>query len=245
MKPLSLNYAHQTKMPWLHRRTIQRRILWITTLIAIVGLVKLAPFAYRHLQASLILRRCMNFTAVADKICFDGDAAKSPLLILPGGEYRDELNHEAVSSSPVASWAPRDWVELIRCLDPTLKTFRLSPPLVFMHGRKSADGIRRLVILRYVGNVTSEGGPTNHVFDFDLIDPSAWPAVKSVRTFQTTILSVSHPFTRLYFAQPDAADSSHFQLEYETEEGAGLIDGWLQNDHELSLECRDGPENRR
>ena len=245
MKPLSLNYAHQTKMPWLRRGIIQRRILWITTLIAILGLVNFAPFAFHYLQARLILRRCMNFTAVADKICFESDGAKSPLLALPGGEYRDELNHETASPWPVASWAPRDWVELIRCLDPTLKSLHFSPPLVFMHERKSADGRRRLVVLRYDGDITSEGGPTNHTFDFELVDPSGWPALKSVRTFQTTILSVSHPFSRIYFGQPDPADSSHFQLKYETEDGAGIIDGWLRNDHELSLECSDGPESGR
>ncbi len=245
MRTPPLEYARKTKIPWLRRRHIQRRFIGVAVLMGLLGATWLALSAWRQLHTNLVLRRCMKFTAPDDRICFDGDPATSSTLVTTGGEYRNELDHEARSISPVAAWAPPQWVDLIRCVDPTLATFRFSPPLVFMHERKSPDGFRRLVLLRYVGNVTSEGGPTNHVFDFDLIDPSSWPAVKSIRTFQTTVLSMSHPFSRLYFGQPDAADSAHFQFRYQTEEGAGTLDGWLRNDHELSLECRDGPEKGR
>lgn len=242
MNPPPLEYAPQKKTPWLQRRRTQRLFIGICLAIAILGAAYIAPAVWREAQTKLILRRCMRFTASEDRISFDGNPSTSPLLVSSGMDYRNELDHEARSGSPVASWAPREWRELIRCLDPTLKTFRLSPPLVFLHERKSTEGHQLLVILRYVGNVTSEGGPTNHVFDFDLIEPSSWPTAKSVRTFQTTMLCISQPMSKIYFAQPDATDLSHFQFRYETEEGAGTVDGWLRNDHELVLEFRDGPE---
>ncbi len=237
-----LEYAPQKRTSWLQRRSTQRLLIGVSIAIGILAAAYIAPAVWREAQTKLTLRRCMRFTASENKICFDGDPATSPSLVYPGSDYRNELDHEARLSSPVASWKPQEWRELIRCLDPTLKTFRLSPPLVFLHERTSTKGHQFLVVLRYVGNVTSEGGPTNHVFDFDLIEPSSWPSAKSVRTFQTTMLCVSQPISKIYFGQPDATDLSHFHFRYKTEEGAGTVDGWLRNDHELVLECRDGPE---
>ena len=237
-----LEYAPTSRLPWYRRQTIQRRLIWLCfLLIALIFLARAAPPFYHHLQARLILRRCLHFTAPADKLAYDADPTRALAFTAANKEYRNELAHD-LPDSPVASWQPPDWVALLRHVDSTLTTFRLSPPLVFMHERTSPHGDRLLVVMRFSGNFVFEASPAVHIFDIDLFDPAAEPSLHSVRSYQSTMRQVAHRFTRLYFAQPDPADASHFFFRYETEDGAGIIDAWLRNDHEIKLECRDGPE---
>ena len=46
---------------------------------------------------------------------------------------------------------------------------------------------------------------------------------------------------RIFAAQPDLADTSHFTMAYEIDGQPGTIDGWLDPYDRVRMQVRDGP----
>ena len=237
----SLEYAAKSQIPWRHRRAVKRVFVSVAILAVVVIARYATPPIWKIARAYLVFKRSLSFTAYPDQVAFDADPIRAASLLAADSQYWNQLNHKT-PGNPVASWAPRQWVALVGQLDSTLMTYRLSPPLIFMHERKSADGSRRLVILRYAGTADAEAGPATHAFECDLIDPKRRPGPANVSTSVIKLLLMKHPMIRIYFGQVDAEDASAFSVRYETEDGGGAIDGRLMDGASVRLEVRDGPE---
>ena len=237
-----LDYAPASRLPWYRRQRLHRRLIALGLLVALSALAWRGPALWRQAHDWLLIRRCLSFHMPTEKLVFDGDPTRARALVAADPDYRSEIDRDHDVNNPVASYAPSLWLSLMSRLDNTSSNFHLAPPLVFMHERTTPQGKRFLVLLRYTGTVSFEGGPTTHLFTVDLIDPTLKLTTNNVRTYQSSMLWITHHFSRLYYAAPDSLDASHFSFRYETEEGAGTIDAWLRNDHELKMECRDGPE---
>lgn len=236
-----LEYADRSSTPWFRRRGVRRAIAALTVILLVAVARYSAPPIWRRATARLLLHRCLDFSAPADHVTFDADPIRAAARISKDSQYWNSLSHESPASA-VASWAPPLWVSLIGQVDPTLRTYRLSPPLVFMHERTTADGARRLAILRYAGTANAEAGPATHAFECDLIDPKRGLSPDNISTQTVKLLVMKHPIIRLYAGQHDSTDHSHFAFKYETEDGGGVIDGWLMDGTTVRLQVRDGPE---
>jgi hypothetical protein len=105
---------------------------------------------------------------------------------------------------------------------------------VFIHERRTRDGIARLVIVQSI-----EMGPGVHHLVATPYEPSGFMPGSTIR--ERSSRGFAFPALRILNAQPDANDPSHFMITYELDGQRGMIDGWLEDEHSVILEPRDGP----
>ena len=99
-----------------------------------------------------------------------------------------------------------------------------------LHARRCGKGDSRLVLIAakaFVGDIMI--APRTFIADRSAIDGAKLrlPAGLGVR--------------RIFAAQFDDKDQSHFTIKYEIDDQPGTIDGWLQVDDSVKLQIRDGP----
>ena len=203
------------------RRMRPRRRVWRAgALLAVVALVGAAvlwgPGWLRHAADLLDQRRCMNYTAPPDQVVYD-----TP---------RDV---QGVRRSLKTSFAPSSWKRFAR---------NRGAAVVFLHGRTSPSGNRRLVcveadpksVLHYAGSASVM--PT---WSFRVLVPgtlSKGPADVPGTVYKEPFFLISAE--RVYAAQPDPSDPSHFTITYEHHGERKTVDAWLQDDDTLKFRHR-------
>jgi len=109
----------------------------------------------------------------------------------------------------------------------------------FLHGRRSASGTVRLVLV-WADRIYEEGGVL-------LVADSVVPATRSqgprLAANTLRVLDCGGPVKSLtiYAGQPDQADPSHFTIGYRLNDQPGTIDGWLLDSGKVKMQVRDGP----
>jgi hypothetical protein len=195
-------------------------------------------FTFLHHQS-----RCMAFDLPAATVAYTEDPAAVARLTggaASGGGWATALYN---GKSVAYYLAPRSLVYLEQsgaCPIPQ------GTGPVFLHARRSRSGPQRLVVvktdvMRNYRLVRSD--IPDHLLDVSVV----WPATTSSRANLTRSLwqppggSPDFGTLTLYAGRPDSADESHFTIDYQTPDGRGTIDGWLQPDDTVKLQVRDGP----
>ena len=177
-------------------------------------------------------RQCCAFSEAPGTVAYE----EQRLTLDPepaGGS--DEILHLASTHFPVG----RTPGPMARLLRGTRGSFT-----VFLHAR-SAGGARRLVVVTVLGRTIdpqvfhSPGGALCVAHVYSLASFRQDVTTRSTRHFALYPLPLT-PLgkLKLYAAQPDASDESHFTIDYETHERRGTIDGWLMPDDTVKLELR-------
>ena len=226
------------------RARLPRIVLWCVLPVAALALLKWGyvpvrdKLTFLHHQA-----RCMAFDLPADTVTYTEDA--STIARLTGGAASGNGWATAFhNGKPVAYYlAPRSLVYLEQsgaCDIP-----QGSGP-VFLHARRAGSGPQRLVVVKT--DVMRNFRRLRGTIPDRLLDVSVvWPA--TVRSGANLTRSLWEPprgspafgTLTLYAGRPDPADDSHFTIDYQTPDGRGTIDGWLQPDDMVTLTVRDGP----
>jgi hypothetical protein len=133
----------------------------------------------------------------------------------------------------------KEWLEYYALLSPP---GRKAAPIVFLHGMRHKDGAARLVAIEPVRVGESHPGDTHAGlwFDYHVIAPGgAWSRPRLLRNDVWHYPGEWQPM-KLYAAQIDPQDASHFTVRFELERRgvSGVVDGWLQADDSLLLEVR-------
>ena len=244
--PLEYAQAPRRRGKW-----VRRGVLLVMILAAVVFSVRRVVSYWQHRQLLHWQSRCMKYRASPEMVVYEDDpAAAEKLLLLP--EYA--RGNELWERTAVALHVPRCRRVLER-LNPGSWAVGQEEAVLFMHERRSSEGVRKLVIVscdpRWDPSRSMPGylartleRPVRPGWDQeaqgcseDLIDNLMGCPTGRVCAIPETSLRV-----RYFAGQPDARDESHFTIRYEMAGGRGTIDGWLQPDGRgVRLEIRDGP----
>jgi hypothetical protein len=110
-------------------------------------------------------------------------------------------------------------------------------PVIFLHERRTAGGVRRLVVLRRTPPGQRQSWDIPLSFTATLVEPGGLRASPGAEIFQLPEAapsafgdrSTDGPLLRFFAAQVDAADDAHFVIPFELNGDRGLIDGWLRD----------------
>lgn len=218
------------------------------------------------------LAQCMDFTAPPERVVYEEDPIRAKSLLTLPEIHTIAVNYTTYTNSlsegtlpfemqvPVAR-TPALWLALARRAH--LAPVDEGTALLFMHGRTSANGMRRLVCVGADFDVRQEFAGRD--------DPPAWGVVRQIRAWtlpadpehisldyafdvgyiyirsecerdvvsrftQDTAPRIGSPFPIRFFAgQPDPADASRFTIAYQLDgiDHRGLISGVLRDNGEV------------
>jgi hypothetical protein len=239
-----LDYAPR---PAWHRRRRFRR--WAAALVVLVGVacalywrVPLQQWSSRAYQQY----QCMNYHLPAGTVAYEESPEAATALVAKGGEYAAGKTGGNFNTT-VAIHVPAPLKILSELTDPPL---RLRGATLFLHGRTSPGGNRRLVIIQRVPNTLVPAFVPYTDLDVTLLEPSwktglprqVFPASgEPPRVIIPHDLNAMARHLRIFAGQPDPKDASHFMIQYEVSGIRGTIDGWLQDDDTVRMDVREGP----
>jgi len=107
------------------------------------------------------------------------------------------------------------------------------PPILFMHGMRTASGQSYLVVVQ--GDFLADSAPVFvHGYDvmaiprrletWNMHPVSRWNILRG--DVDAPLMRPAH--LRVFAGQVDSADPSHFTIRYEYNEKPGMVDGWLK-----------------
>jgi len=109
--------------------------------------------------------------------------------------------------------------------------------LVLLHSRETPDGREFLLALGVEERLVDVQDTFMSGAAFAPTSSSSPP--KPVRTYQfLPMLSRRRVPVRVSAAQPDPNNRNHFTIPYQAGDESGLVDGYLQNDLSIRLQCR-------
>ncbi len=203
-------------------------------------------------------RQCMNYTAPANAVVYEEDAAEATrLLSRADGTYVRYVLNRALSpdltarkSTVAAARFPSCWTRfssLVTLTNP--RPGQSSGAILFLHERTSDAGHRRLVCVRYFPETFSftPQFAENYNFEQMVFTPATWSsdASQSVMTSSTEVSSgfpTRPPNLRIYAGQIDPQDDSRFTIRYEAWGQSDILDGRLYNNDQVSLTPRKVPQ---
>jgi hypothetical protein len=201
--------------PALHRRRRFQRWAIIGAIVAVlITAVAQSPSWLRGIRRAYYERQCKAYIAEVNQIACEVNLATGTLVSPPAGS-RNRV--------------PECWRQFgvyggIRN--------SASDAILFLHERRAQNGRTRLVELQVDGGLGVGLSASSAIYREDYV--SFGDLFVSFRRTHTGVL-------RVYAGQPDPADASHLTIRYQIDTQSGIIDGWLENDHTVKLQVRDGP----
>jgi hypothetical protein len=181
--------------------------------------IRWGPALRRRAGVLLDQRRCMNYRAPAGQVVYDTSVDKYGMP--------DSIT---VCHSPP-------------CLTRLMTLGNSASAVVFLHGRTSPSGNRRLVCIaaepKMMGTVAGRS-----IKPMWYLITAAPDAARGPRWGWSDAdpLSALPSADRIYAGQPDPSDPSHFMYDYVSGGVRKTIDGWLQDDDTLRFRLREPPE---
>jgi hypothetical protein len=186
-------------------------------------------------------QRCLGYTAPADHLVCEIGPPESKDWFSAG----DDVGGRGAWVDGAAAGF------LARCRTPDCLS-ELLPPRnrgpgrapVLVHQLKPPGSPPQLVVAYHVPvlNDSAPRGPSGAVEGSDHTTRNGWPV--PYRQYVGAMFPWDAPgrVLRLYAAQPDPKDATHFTYAYTLDGGrGGVVDAWLRNDDRLHWTVRDGP----
>jgi hypothetical protein len=170
----------------------------------------------------------MDFTSADSRVIYASDPA-------PDAFARTEAN-------AMVQPAPACWVAFQRAVPPPVSLvpgasqffdsgfYPLAPAAVYMHWR-STGGRKRLVVAQF--GEQGLNGKVHRVICCRVFEPATLRRDPVILWEGSTIVASSFEWTatvRVFAAQTDVADPSHFSIAVEVDRSVKVLDGWLQAD---------------
>ena len=214
------------------RRT--RRIRRARHAVALITFLVLAPIVghtgwkqyqdhLAHKELFVHQQHYFDYAAAGDLIAYTEDPVLGQRLIEHDADY--------VKLGNAACYLPKVLNE------PPNLAFGNGPPTLFIHGRRSPDGTRMLVLVSLMALVDLEDLQADTFAPITDDEPGLYHRAGSLLVMRRS------PHERMTFmaGQPDPKDESHFTIQYRLNDQPGVIDGWLADDGSVNMKVRDGP----
>ena len=219
-----LEYA-QRRPPWHRRRIVRRAVLGLLLLSGVVALTIVGRAVWQqwrwNQQWQEMLasqQRCMSYVVTSDFAPCDNDPAAGRFLEYIPVEFHT-FNEAALRLDQIG-WGLRG--------------------VAFLHGRRPASGMVRLVIVWADWNDEERG--------VNLVGDSVVPATSNqgphlAANTRFGVLNCDRRVESLtiYGGEPDQTDSSHFTIGYRLNGQPGTIDGRLLDSGKVKMHVRNGP----
>ena len=258
MPGLPLDYA-PPRVKWHNRRSVRRTAVGIlisalVVFFAVTGRVALERYREHREWTDFLARqqRGLSYTAPPDLVVYEDDPSKFEKLLasdpnyvrVEGGGYKklyasdpDDVRGEGGGiknyfadptyvARPLITFV--GYVPLVARQLPE-PDFVTDLPILFLHGRRSPDGVTHLLCVTVRG-VDRSG-------DVLLIAYSAEAVTSRTRRFVPSMpprriggsINLSSKHVTFMAGQPDPADPSHFTIGYKFAGQPGIIEGWVRN----------------
>ena len=254
----TLDYG-RSRRPW--RAGKRHAVLLGLLLVCAAGSWTVGREARQRTQSLLYARQAARHVESAGTVVFEPDPARAEALVR-AGTHRPLA---ADAPAPVARIEP----DSFRTFRDALATpsFEAMGALVFLHELTTPSGARRVVAVHFlpymldgrdlgdaglVARIFEPGGflrPPSHVGDAQArllvpVDPPAAAAGHAAAGDGVSATWTDLPYKplplRWFAGQPDAADPSHFTLDYELDGVHGTVDGYLTDDGgSVRMQARD------
>jgi hypothetical protein len=193
-------------------------------------------------------QRCLNYTAPRDHlVCEIGPPNVQNWFTATAGDNTDGRGAWVEGSAAgflVRSRTPDCLTDLLRPRDSTRRrNGAAGRAALLVHRMKPPGSPPQLVVAFHlpVLNDTAPRGPSGTAEGSDHTTRNAWPV--PYRQYFGAMFPWVAPgrVLRLYAAQPDPKDATHFTYAYALDGRAGTVDARLANDDKLHWTVRDGP----
>lgn len=230
-KARRIDYA--PPQPVWRRRTAKRAFALILFLsIGALGTWKFGPLAWHRVSLVNAQRRCLQLQMPPKLVVFDNDPREGLAL-----RYKDDSQYYLDSAGPVG-WCSQDWMKFIALLEPP---GRRPSATLYLGTRNTPAGAARLVVVTAYPD-TSAGMPTllisTTVIEQGTVLAPARQLPGAGVTFESRQPLLPNCRVRYFAGQADAADSSHFTVDYEVNSEQYVLDGYLRDDDIVRLESR-------
>ena len=196
---------------------------WLRRALILVGVVAVAAVAVRwgpawKERAAVLLdqRRCIDHRAPPDRVVY-------------GGPVRDTVLRVELKER----YLPSCWTRF--------RAGGAESAVVFLHGRTSPSGNRRIVCVEATPTVLYSDGDRSigMRWSFSVLEPDGLRGPTIIPVPAGGEPSFSYSADRIYAGQPDPADPAHFTFEYENGGARKTVDGWLLDDNTLKFSIRE------
>jgi hypothetical protein len=121
--------------------------------------------------------------------------------------------------------------------EPPRLPFGNGPPTLFIHGRRSPDTTRMLVLVPLMALEDTEELRADTFAPVTDDEPGLYHRAES----QLVLRRSPHDQMTFMAGQPDPKDESHFTIQYRLNDQSSTIDGRLADDGSVQMKVRDGP----
>jgi hypothetical protein len=223
---------HYSRTPDRRRRVrwaVFALLGWVSIMAAITWGLPLA----RHVRRLSLQQKCLGYSPFTDMVVYSDDPAEMKELLAAGGGYTDWPPLSGRTDAVIHE--PKVWQDY----QPYLR----GGGVAFLHRLTSPGGNARMVAIEVTPYAASHGGKrvANTVqFAAQVIVPATLRADARQIQLRSNVsplyawVDVRDRF-RLLAGQPDAADASHFTIDYTINGSPGTIDGWLKDDDTVVL----------
>jgi hypothetical protein len=220
---------------------------WIAATAALALIVTGLLYGRQAWHAARLLywqRQCLNYAPPPTQVVYEesfGGGGPGP----PQGDFADLSTPDRRCFS---RRRPRCWDAFEALSEDSIAP---SEPILFLHRLRTKSGVERLVVVtRYLWppQYASMLNPW-HEYAFSIATYRTAPEREHARTgpprgSRLEELIEYGSSLRFYAGQLDAADPSHFTIDYEIDGQRGTIDGRLSDDSSTDITIRDGPASR-
>jgi hypothetical protein len=210
---------------------------WTKAIVAcllVVVAILLVPRYLRHTQLLYWQRHCLTHHAPPDRVIFENDPEQAQRLLNGPDGYDGDVQNGAFLF-------PTVWRRFYQGVSGGLIA---SSGTAFLGERVTPAGQRVLVA---VDLFLTAPGPniTTASFGVSVVTPGTsyrrphpLPAATAVGDGRYVGLYAADRF-RVFAGQRDAADGSHFTIEYDLNGKHHTLDGWLEDDQTVKIEIRE------
>ena len=253
-----------TAPPLEYGRSITRRQRWARRGLIIAALLVAAAYpiwrwgstAVSVAQLLYWQHRCLNYIPAKDQIAYEEDGAEAAKLLAIGTEYtayplNRTQNKNPAAAQIAAAFVPKCWTNFGRLAGPSYRPWAGAPygAVVFLHELVSHGGNHRLVLVRYFAEsntfnpqfIAGYNYVTHQIVPATLRTP---PVEASQRGYALSVVSTwprVAPKVRMYCGEVDGKDSSHFTIRYEFWGKSDTLDGYLDDQDNVTLTPRQLP----
>jgi len=222
-------------------RNRKRWLLALVSFAVLLGLgIGLATFAI-HFMA---VRSCLNYAKPVHLVYSNSDGSvwgaagpPSTVTFSPIPQCWSALfNHDFVGKQFIVDGQSRPVSDYSNGYCVGVSPFECEP--VVLHWRKNANGTR--LVLGRIGLGDIGFGKLSLVIRFDVLEPGY---IRENRCLSTDLESLVGSFyiasaQAVYSAEMDPSDGAHFWFRYQINRDTYRVDGWLQPDDSIRLECK-------
>jgi hypothetical protein len=253
-----LDYAPAPRLA-TQRRVIRRAFVWLAIIGALAAAVFYGPDTVRQAVYLRAQAECMEVTLPPAQVVYANQPSDATLLLSEGYKPVTSIIGQGSGGAPSPSMsAGYAFAPLAGVGEETLGYYsRLgggyvrhgvgSAPVrtgAFLHRRQHPQGQERLIAIVFLERQNYPGASRNLEINALVWRPATWAPGSRLQLGGLSTLSlpeIDQRRVRIFAAQPDSADTSHFTMAYEIDGQPGMIDAWLDLYDRVRLQVRDGP----